>query len=316
MFLLYIFIALLCLFLLLFVLFFLMAFLGRTDRDVTERGFARKPKLRPYAELILSGKRYCLDTPHENAVIRARDGVKLFARVYDRENARAVVIMMHGYRSMAENDFSCSSKFIHTSGFAMVMPDQRAHGRSGGLLITFGIRERWDLMEWIKYAETRFPGKKILLEGLSMGASTVLMAAGERELPKSVVGIICDCGYTSPRDIIRAVIRRRHMPVAVCYPMIRAAGRLLGGFDIESCSALEAGRNARVPALFIHGEADGFVPCRMGRDNFAAYGGPKELVTVPGAGHGVSYLTDMAKCQMALTEFLKKTLDGGEKECS
>lgn len=312
---LYILLALLALFLLLFVLFFLFAFLGRTNADFTRHNFALKPELRPYADLILSGKRYCRETTHEDVTIEARDGVKLFARVYDREDARAVVIMMHGYRSMSENDFSCSSEFVHKSGFAMVMPDERAHSQSGGHLMTFGIRERWDLMEWVKYAEKRFPGKKILLEGLSMGSSTVLMAAGERELPESVVGIICDCGYTSPREIIRTVIHSWRLPASVCYPMVRLGARLLGRFDLESCSALEAGKRATVPALFIHGEADDFVPCRMGRDNFGAYAGPKRLVTVPGAGHGMSYVVDMARCQTALSEFLADVL-GDEKECS
>ena len=306
---LYILLGLFGLFLLLEVFFYLMAFQGHTGADFTRFNFALKPELRPYAQLILSGKRYCLETPHEDAVIRARDGVKLFGRFYDREEARAVVIMMHGYRSMAENDFSCSSEYVHKSGFAMILPDQRAHGRSGGRAMTFGIRERWDVMEWIKYAETRFPGKRIILEGLSMGSSTVLMAAGERELPPSVAGIICDCGYTSPRDIIRTVIRSWHLPVGLCYPMVRLAGRVLGGFDVEECSALEAGRRARVPALFIHGEADDFVPCRMGRDNYAAYAGPKKLVTVPGAGHGLSYVVDMPQCQRALNGFLDGILE-------
>ena len=146
-----------------------------------------------------------------------------------------------------------------------------------------------------------------------MGSSTVLMAAGESELPESVAGIICDCGYTSPRDIIRTVIRSYRLPVSVCYPMVRLAGRVLGRFDVEECSALEAGRRASVPALFIHGEADDFVPCRMGRDNYAAYAGPKKLVTVPGAGHGLSYVVDTEKCQKALNEFLDRAL---VKECS
>ncbi len=307
----YIILAAFALFVLLEILFYLMAFQGHTNADFTKHNFALKPELRPYADLILAGKRYCRETPHEDVTIRARDGVRLFGRVYDRENARAVVIMMHGYRSMSENDFSCSSEYVHSQGFAMIMADQRAHGRSGGMAMTFGIRERWDLIEWIKYAEGRFPGKRIILEGLSMGSSTVLMAAGEK-LPPSVAGIICDCGYTSPKDIICTVIKSWHLPVGICYPMVRLAGRVIGGFDVEECSALEAGRRASLPALFIHGEADDFVPCRMGRENYEAYAGPKKLCTVPGAGHGLSYVVDMKKCRNALTGFLSEAL---VKEC-
>ena len=303
----YIILALLALFVLLEAVFFLIAFGGRTWADFTKHNFFFKPELRPYAGLILSGKRWCLETPHEDVTVRAGDGVRLHGRFYDVPDRRGIVIMMHGYRSMAENDFSCSSAYVHSQGLAMLLADQRAHGKSGGFCMTFGIREHQDLLTWIRYVAGRFPGEKIILEGLSMGASTVLMAAGE-PLPPEVAGIICDCGYTSPRDIIRAVIRSRHLPVSVCYPMVRLAGRVLGGFDVESCSALEAGRRASLPALFIHGEADDFVPCQMGRDNFQAYAGPKRLCTVPGAGHGLSYVVDMEKCQKALLEFLESVL--------
>ena len=211
--------------------------------------------------------------------------------------------MCHGYRSVAENDFSCSSEFVHSQGLAFLLIDERAHSRSGGLAMTFGLRERWDLIDWAKYIAGRFPGERIILEGLSMGASTVLMAAGE-ELPGETAGIIVDCGYTSPKEIISRVIASRHMSVKIFYPLVRLAGRMFGGFDIEGCSAMEAAGRATLPALFIHGEADGFVPCEMGRRNFAAYAGEKTLVTVPGAGHGMSYIVDMPKCQRALIEFL------------
>ena len=304
---LYIILALLGLFVLTELLLFLAAFGGRTNADFTRHNFFFKKELRPYADLILAGKKYVLDTPHEDVEIRARDGVRLVGSFYDAPNRRGIVIMMHGYRSMAENDFSCSSEYVHSLGFAMLLCDQRAHSRSGGVAMTFGLREHQDLLEWVKYAADRFPGERIILEGLSMGASTVVMAAGE-DLPECVAGIIADCGYTSAPDIIRSVIKSCHLPVKIFYPLVRLSGRVLGGFDIEGCSSLEAAKRARVPALFIHGEADGFVPCAMGRANFEAYAGPKRLVTVPGAGHGLSYVVDMESCQNALSGFLKDTL--------
>ncbi len=295
------------LFLLTELVLYLLAFQGHTNADFTKHDFALKKELRPYAGLILSGKRYCLETPHEDVTIRARDGTRLFGRFYDRADRRGIVLMMHGYRSMAENDFSCSSEFVHSQGFAMLLPDERAHWRSGGRTMTFGVRERWDVLDWVKYLEDRFPGEKIILEGLSMGASTVVMAAGE-ELPRCVVGVIADCGYTSPKEIISCVIKSYHLPVKIFYPLVRLAGRMFGGFDCEACSAREAAARAKLPALFIHGEADGFVPCDMGRANYAAWAGPKRLVTVPGAEHGLSYVVDMPRCQAELCRFVAEVM--------
>ena len=298
---------LILLFILMEFILYLLAFQGRTGADFTRHDFMLKKELRPYADLILAGKRYVVETPHEDVVIKSRDGVRLFGRFYDREDRRGIVIMMHGYRSMAENDFSCSSEYVHDRGFAMLLADQRAHGKSGGFVMTFGIRERWDLLDWVSYVEKRFPGEKIIVEGLSMGAATVVMAAGEG-FPPSVRGLIADCGYTSPKEIISSVIRSCHLPVKIFYPLVRLAGRVFGMFDCEECSAVEAAKRASVPALFIHVEADDFVPCDMGRSNYEAYAGPKELVTVPGAGHGLSYVVDMPKCQRALTDFLDRVL--------
>lgn len=283
---------------------YLAAFQGKTNQDFTKHDFLLKPELRQYGDMILSGVKYCRETPHTDVTISARDGVRLAGKLYDASPRRGVVIMCHGYRSVAENDFSCSSEYVHSKGFAFLLIDERAHSKSGGMVMTFGIRERWDVIDWVKFVQERFPGEPIILEGLSMGAATVVMAAGESELPESVVGIIADCGYTSPKEIISSVIRSIHLPVKVFYPLVHLAGRIFGGFDTEECSALEAAARARVPALFIHGEADDFVPCDMGRANYAAYAGKKRLVTVPAAGHGLSYVVDMPACQRALTEFL------------
>ncbi len=301
---LYILLALAGLFLLLEFILYLAAFQGKTAADFTKKNFKMKPELRKYSDDILSGVRYVNETPCERVTVKSRDGLRLSGRFYDAPDRRGVVIMCHGYRSLAENDFSCSSEYIHNLGYAMLLVDERAHGKSGGMVITFGVRERWDVVEWAKYVSARFPNEPIILEGLSMGASTVIMAAGE-ELPESVVGVMADCGYTSPREIIYHVIRDTfRFPVSIFYPLTRLAGIIFGGFDIEECSATEAAKCARLPALFIHGEADDFVPCDMGRANYEAWAGPKTLLTVPNAGHGVSYLVDTPRCRSAIQTFL------------
>ena len=124
-----------------------------------------------------------------------------------------------------------------------------------------------------------------------MGAATVLMAS-EFDLPASVRGIIADCGYTSPRDILKKVIRQCHLPVAPIYFLVRLGARAFGRFDPEAASAARALEKCRVPVLFIHGEADNFVPCDMSRENYVHCAAPKALITVPGADHGFSYLVD------------------------
>lgn len=62
-----------------------------------------------------------------------------------------------------------------------------------------------------------------------------------------------------------------------------------------------------IPVLFIHGGDDRFVPCDMGRENYAhCRSAGKELLIVPGAGHGMSYMVDKTAYLTAVSTFLNK----------
>src|SRR5699024_7091129 len=137
------------------------------------------------------------------------------------------------------------------------------------------------------------PDTPLFLMGVSMGAATVLLAAG-LDLPPTVRGIMADCGYTSPREGIHQYLPRYlpGLPAGPVYAVGRLGTRLFGHFDPEDADCRAALANATVPVLLIHGEADSFVPCAMSRENFDACAAPKRLVTIPGAGHAVAYYVD------------------------
>ena len=131
--------------------------------------------------------------PYEPVYVTAYDGVRLFARYYHVRDGAPLQIQFHGYRGSAMRDFCGGNKLARESGQNTLVVDQRAHGRSGGTTITFGIRERLDCRSWAEYARQRFgPDTPVFLSGVSMGAATVLMAS-ELELPGNVAGIIADC---------------------------------------------------------------------------------------------------------------------------
>ena len=239
------------------------------------------------------------DTSFEKIIFTTKDKVRLFGRYYHRQNGAPLVLMFHGYRSSALRDGMGAFKFTQECGYNLLMVDQRAHRQSGGRTITFGVKERYDCLEWIHYCRKRF-GKdtKIILIGLSMGASTVLMATG-LELPSNVKGVIADCGYSTPKDILSSVIKKMQLPVEPVYQIVRLSALLYGRFDPDKASAKEALAKCKVPVLLIHGEADNLVPCQMSRDNYEACVSEKELFTVPEAEHGMSYL-------LAPEEYLKR----------
>lgn len=251
-----------------------------------------------------------LEIPYKEAVVTSYDGLRLFGKCYIASADAPWLIMLHGYRSGAERDFCGGLKFGIDSGFNVLLVDQRAHGKSEGKCLTFGIKERYDCLTWINYVISQAGGScKIALYGMSMGAATVLMAAGSG-LPKNVACIVADCGYTSPKAIIKKVIREMHYPIFPTYALVRLGGMLFGGFDIEEYSAVQAMEKCDIPVLFIHGDDDRFVPCDMGRENHRhcrAEG--KKLLIVPNAGHGMSYMSDKRAYLGTVSEFLKSALE-------
>lgn len=263
----------------------------------------------PYRERAAQMFQRARAIPYEEVWIQAYDGVRLFGKYYAVAPGAPVQIMLHGYRSAAERDFCGGLPLALSEGYNVLLVDQRAHGKSGGRCLTFGVKERFDCVSWIDYVLARFGADtRIVLYGMSMGAATVLMAAG-LHLPPNVRAVVADCGYTSPADILKRVLRDRRYPVWLLYPLLRLGGRLFGGFDVEAASAREAMSRCTVPVCLFHGEDDRFVPCDMSRENDrACISGNKRLLTFPGAGHGMSYFVDEERYLNELRSFLRSCL--------
>lgn len=235
--------------------------------------------------------------------IRSFDGLTLWGNFYEYAPGAPIELMFHGYRGSAERDLPGGVQRCFRVGRSALIVDQRCSGKSDGHTITFGIKEHKDCLAWVDFMVEHF-GKdvKIILTGISMGASTVLMAGG-CELPSNVIGILADCGYSSAKDIIKVVIKSMGLPVALAYPFVKLGARLFGGFDLEETSPEEAVKRCKVPVIFYHGESDDFVPCHMSRVNFEACASRKRLVTIPGAGHGLSYPVDQERYLRELRDF-------------
>ena len=164
-------------------------------------------------------------------------------------------------------------------------------------------------MAWAKYAAERFgPEIPMVLVGVSMGAATVIMAS-ELELPPNVVGIIADCGYTSPGAIIRKVSRDVKIPAWLSYPFLVMGALIFGRFRLWDRGAVDAIPNSKVPILIIHGEADHYVPCDMGRELEKASLGKAVLETFPHAAHATCYITDVNRYSHIVTEFTDQCLE-------
>lgn len=262
----------------------------------------------PYADEMVKNIRVFGEVPYENVYITSHDGIKLHGRFYEGKKDKPVIIFFHGYRAPAMRDGSGMHDLGTKKGFNVLVITQRAHNESEGKTITFGIRESYDCLKWIDYVKERLgQDKKVILWGISMGAATVLTAVG-RDLPDNVIGIAADCAYCSTKDIMKNVIKEMKLPVAPAYFFVKMGAKIYGNLDIEEISPMEAVKKAKVPILFIHGEADDFVPCHMTHTNYEACVSDKSLVLVANAGHGMSYYVDMKKVNEGVLAFLDKIM--------
>ena len=241
----------------------------------------------------------------ETVEIRSCDGIKLIGHWHTCAHPKRVIIAMHGWRSSWTKDFGSISDFWQESDCNILYAEQRGQGASDGAYMGFGLIERHDCLDWIDWVnQNGCADLPIYLAGVSMGASTVLMAAGQ-ELPANVHGVMADCGFTSPHAIWQHVVERNlHIPYrgingAIANDMCKKKIQI-GAKDYSCADAL---RQCRVPVLFVHGTDDRFVPIEMTYENYKACASPKRLFVVLGAAHGMSYLVDKDGYETVVKQF-------------
>lgn len=260
-------------------------------------------------DLYIPGIRKCREwleqQPQEEVFIRSEDGLKLHATYFPCEGSKKIVICFHGYTSQGMNDYVALGKFYLEQGFHLLIVDERAHGKSEGKYIGFGCLDRKDAMAWIEYAVQRLGEDcKILLHGDSMGGATVLMTTGLK-LPEQVKAAVSDCAFTSAWEVFDSVLKNMyHMP---SFPIMQIANEMTkkkAGFGLNEVNARDEVKKAAIPILFLHGEADSFVPCRMVYELYDACTSEKKLVTIPGAGHVEATYKEPEVFEEAVKEFI------------
>ncbi len=286
--------------------FFDFALLRKEPMDLSDPAQTKGTPYEACSLEIAKAYEFLKDKTLENWNITARDGVRLHARLLPAQGeGKGLIVLVHGYHSAALQDFSCVLPFYHRLGYHLLLIDQRAHGESGGRYITFGHMERYDVVCWLEEVVRRYgTDLPLFLDGISMGASTVMLCSSIK-LPGKVRGIIADCGYTTPIAQFTHVLRRQfRLPAFPLIPLVGRMAKKRADFDFHAVDTRAELAKSRYPLLFIHGKNDSFVPPYMSEENYAACRTEKKLLLIDGADHGGSYLADRETCERALAHFL------------
>lgn len=287
---------------------FRMAFCTTKKKTTEEFPLPEGKVYEPHWDQMITWMKEIRAMPHEDVSVQSFDGLTLRGRYYEFAPGAPIELMFHGYRGSAERDLCGGIQRCFALQRSALVVEQRGSLGSDGHVISFGVNESRDCHTWLEFMRERFgPEVKIMLTGISMGASTVLMAAA-RPLPPNVVGVLADCGFTSAKEIICHVIRGMKLPPRFAYFFVRLGAQLYGRFDPEEQPAIQAVEHIRVPVIFFHGQTDDYVPCEMSVRNFEACTAPKRLVLIPGAGHGLSYMVEPERYLQEMEDFFRPYL--------
>lgn len=218
--------------------------------------------------------------------IGASDDIILESKYIEVDNQHNWVILIHGYKSNNMNMMSYGAEY-YERGYNVLLPDNRAHGKSEGDYIGMGWLDKDDIVCWINWIVKKDSKAKIIIHGVSMGGATTMMLSGENK--DHVVGYIEDCGYTSVWDIFASELHKRFsLPTFPVLDISSMVSQIKAGYSFKEASSLKQVKKCQKPMLFIHGGKDDFVPTEMVYQLYDAATCIKDIYIVDQAGHAES----------------------------
>jgi len=224
-----------------------------------------------------------------DASITTRDGTVLRAWFLERRSGNGdAVILLHGVSDNRLGMYGYG-KWLLSKNYAVLLPDARAHGLSGGLA-SYGLKESDDIHLWMDWLENSYHPRCVYGLGESMGAAQLLQSLAKE-------GRFCAVAAESPFASFREVSYARfgrefhtgpwigrtlfRPTVDVGFLFVRARY----GLDMERASPEKAVETTKTPILLIHGLSDRNIP-PYHSDEIQAHNRAVVVVwKVPGAAH-------------------------------
>ncbi len=221
------------------------------------------------------------------------------------DGSRRFCVIAHGYTHTHLGGIKYAW-MMRKLGFDVIMYDERHHGLSGGKTCSLGYFESMDLLAVIEDTFRREGDDTFLgVYGESMGASAALLAQAD---DPRIRFVIADCPFSDLSTLVPWLIKDlHHLPRT---PFVQAADfffRLRNKVSLRAIRPLEAMGWAKSPILFIHGEADRFIPTEHSQLLYQACTAPKEIWVAPnGAGHAESFRKNREEYPHVVERFIKE----------
>ena len=218
--------------------------------------------------------------------VHASDGAILSAWLFTPPHSNhAGVVLLHGVGDMWHGVLG-QARFLLDAGYTVLAPDSRAHGMSGGKLITYGLLEVDDIRQWAGLLLRQSGIDRLYGAGQSMGAAVLLQSLARESQFRAIAA---DCPFATFEEIAFDRMDQFGLHSRLfSWPIVQAGflyTRTRYGLDLRTVSPALALKSTRTPVLLIHGTADSNIPIRHSRELHADNPAATELWEVPGAEH-------------------------------
>jgi fermentation-respiration switch protein FrsA (DUF1100 family) len=236
----------------------------------------------------------------------SRSGSQLRGWFVPGRPGAGAVLLLHGVHA---NRLAMlpRARFLHALGYAVLMPDFRAHGESSGNQTTFGALEAKDAHAAACLLHTLAPHERVAAIGVSLGGAAALL--GKQPLP--VDALVLESVYPTIDQAAKNRLRAWLGPIGswLAPSLVRSLEPAVGVRPAE-LRPIDHIADVRVPVLMAAGSADPYTPMDESEALFERLAPPKELWVVDGATHEDLYDYAPAEYQRRISAFLERTVGG------
>jgi uncharacterized protein len=239
-------------------------------------------------------------------VFPSRSGSQLRGWFVPGRPGKGAVLLLHGVHA---NRLAMlpRARFLHALGYAVLMPDFRAHGESSGVRTTFGALEARDAHAAACLLHDLAPDERVAAIGVSLGGAAALL--GQRPLP--VDALVLESVYPTIDQAAKNRLRAWLGPIGswLAPSLVRSLEPSVGVKPAE-LRPIDRIAEVKVPVLMAAGSADPYTPMDESKALFERLTPPKEFWAVDGATHEDLYDYAPAEYQRRVGAFLQRTLGG------